>query len=155
MNKACFAAGCFWGVQKHFSDLNGVHGTQVGYCGGDVQNPTYKQVCSGTTNHAEACLVTFNPEIICYEQLLRTFWDIHDPTTLNRQGPDVGSQYRSAIFYYDVEQQQLAETSKKQMNVSGKWRNPIVTEIVAMPEWWVAEEYHQHYLTRKSGFFGF
>lgn len=143
--KATFAAGCFWGVEEAFTHLPGVLETIVGYTGGHVANPTYEQVCSHTTGHAEAVQITFDPEKIRYEQLLDKFWEIHDPTTLNRQGPDIGSNYRSAIFYHNNEQKKEAEKSKNEFGKSGKLDRPIVTEIQASGPFYKAEEYHQKY----------
>src|SRR4051812_3396247 len=127
MAKACFAAGCFWGIEATFAHLTGVTHTCVGYTGGTLANPTYQQVCSGNTRHAEAVLIDYDPRQISYRQLLEVFWQCHDPTTLNRQGPDVGSQYRSAIFYFDDEQAQLAQQSKTQLQAEGGFSHPIVT----------------------------
>ncbi len=145
---ATFAAGCFWGVEETFRQLKGVTQTTVGYRGGALSNPTYSDVCSGQTGHAEAVQIEFDPEIISYETLLNTFWKSHDPTTLNRQGPDVGSQYRSVIFYHDETQRKLAEKSKS------IWQNqfdrPIVTEITEAGPFYKAEEYHQQYLRKKG-----
>ncbi len=148
MKKATFAAGCFWGVEKIFLKLPGVISTQVGYAGGSVKNPDYEQVCSGSTGHAEALEVTYDPKIILYEELLAVFWEYHDPTTKNQQGPDIGSQYRSAIFYYDEEQKKLAEKSRELLDVSGVYKNKIVTEIVPAAPFFSAEEYHQRYLEK-------
>lgn len=146
LEKATFAAGCFWGVEEAFTHLEGVEETIVGYTGGHTTNPTYEEVCSHTTGHAEAVQITFNPEKISFEQLLNKFWEIHDPTTLNRQGPDIGSNYRSAIFYHTDEQKKLAEKSKNELESSGKLKNsPVVTEIVAAGPFYKAEEYHQKY----------
>lgn len=145
MEKATFAAGCFWGVEEAFTHLDGVKETIVGYTGGHTTNPTYEQVCSHTTGHAEAVQITFNPKKITYKQLLGEFWEIHDPTTLNRQGPDIGNNYRSAIFFHSDEQKKLAEKSKSELNRSGKLDRPIVTEIVPAGQFYKAEEYHQKY----------
>lgn len=145
MEKATFAAGCFWSVEEAFTHLNGVTKTIVGYTGGHTANPTYEQVCSHTTGYAEAVQVTFDPKKITYEQLLNKFWEIHDPTTLNRQGPDIGSNYRSAIFYHSDEQRKLAEKSKNDLDRSGKLDRPIVTEITQAGPFYKAEEYHQKY----------
>lgn len=146
MEKATFAAGCFWGVQKKFDQVEGVVSTRVGYTGGTKENPKYKEVCTGTTGHAEAIEITFDPQIISYEQLLAVFWEIHDPTTSNRQGPDVGSQYRSAIFYHSPEQEKLAKASKEK--ASEKYGKPIVTEITEATTFYEAEKYHQKYLNK-------
>ena len=148
---ATFAAGCFWGVEAEFRKLPGIIDTQVGYTGGHTENPTYNQVCSDTTGHAEAIQITFDPKKLSYEKLLETFWNIHDPTTYHRQGPDIGSQYRSAIFFHDKEQQELAEISKtKQQSTLSE---SIVTEIVPASIFYSAEEYHQRYVEKqgKSG----
>ncbi len=150
---AIFAAGCFWGIEAQFRKLKGVISTRVGYTGGNFPNPTYKDVCSHKTGHAEAVEVTFDPTIISYTDLLDVFWDIHDPTTLNRQGFDIGSQYRSAIFYLNEEQKKEAHNSRKRVEESKKYRNPIVTEIVPASKFWQAEEYHQQYLEKKRGRF--
>ncbi len=148
--KATFAAGCFWGVEATFRKTPGVVDTAVGYTGGKVDNPTYKQVCSGRTAHAEAVEVIFDPEKTSYEKLLEVFWSCHDPTTPNRQGPDIGHQYRSAIFYHSEEQKNAAEVSKEQLDRSGKLRRPVVTEIVPAATFWRAEEYHQRYLEKRG-----
>jgi len=145
---ATLAAGCFWGVEEIFRTQPGVIQTEVGYTGGHTENPTYKQVCYENTGHAEAVVVTFDPEMISYEKLVRTFFDLHDPTTVNRQGPDVGSQYRSAIFYHSSAQKETAEKIKDELNKSEKFSDPIVTEIVAAPTFWRAEEYHQKYFLK-------
>lgn len=150
MEKATFAAGCFWGVELDFSKVEGVHSTLVGYTGGHLENPDYGSVCKDSTGHAEAVEVCFDPAIISYEDLLGIFWQFHDPTTVNRQGPDTGSQYRSVIFFHSPEQEHLAAASKEILNSSGKWKNPVVTEIVAAPHFWLAEDYHQKYLEKKG-----
>ena len=142
---ATLGAGCFWCVEAIFQDLKGVRKVISGYTGGTVENPTYEQVCTGTTGHAEAVQITFEPTIISYAELLDVFWRTHDPTTLNRQGADVGTQYRSAIFYHSDEQRQLAEQSKKDIDASDLWPNPIVTEIVPFSNFYEAEAYHQNY----------
>jgi peptide-methionine (S)-S-oxide reductase len=148
--KATFAAGCFWGVEATFRQLKGVLSTQVGYIGGSVSNPTYKQVCTDTTGHAEAVEVTYDPSLISYNDLLNVFWENHDPTQLNRQGPDHGTQYRTAIFFHSPEQQKLAEGSKIEMEVSRRFTRPIATHIVPTVEFWPAEEYHQQYLEKRG-----
>lgn len=148
-DKAIFAAGCFWHIQILFHKTAGVTTTNVGYTGGHQENPTYRQVCHGDTGHAEAVLVEYDPNEISYQQLLQIFWDCHDPTTMNRQGPDIGSQYRSAIFYTNEEQQQLATASKEE--ISAKHSNPIVTEIVVATEFYPAEDYHQFYILKRKG----
>ena len=151
MEKACFAAGCFWGVEAAFRKLPGVVNATVGYTGGKTENPTYKQVCTDRTGHAEAVLVEFDPQQVSYEKLVEFFFDIHDPTTLNRQGPDHGSQYRSAVFYQSSEQKQTAEAVKERLAASGKFRRPIVSEITSATTFWPAEEYHQRYFEKHGG----
>ena len=141
--KATFAAGCFWGIEAAFKQLKGVTGTTVGYTGGSFENPTYENVCSNKTGHAEAVEVVFDPKKVTYDQLLKVFWQIHDPTQFNRQGPDVGSQYRSVIFYYTSKQKKLADASLK--NEQKKHAKPIATKIVKASKFWPAEEYHQDY----------
>ncbi len=148
MEKATFAAGCFWHVEEAFRQLKGVVSTTVGYIGGTTKNPTYEDVCTDNTGHAEAVEITFDPKKISYEELLTVFWDIHDPTTKNRQGPDIGTQYRSAIFYHSEEQKKQAEQSKMSLEQSGKIRKKIVTEILKVTIFYPAEEYHQHYLLK-------
>jgi peptide-methionine (S)-S-oxide reductase len=148
MEKAAFAAGCFWGVEDSFRKVKGVTDARVGYTGGTTRNPTYKTVCSGTTGHAEAVEVTFDPAQVSYQELLEYFWKIHNPTTRNRQGPDIGSQYRSAVFYYSPQQQAAAEAMKQALDKSGKFPWPIVTEIVPATAFWRAEEYHQRYFAK-------
>jgi peptide-methionine (S)-S-oxide reductase len=154
MNKniqiATFAAGCFWGVEEAFHHLPGVLETEVGYSGGHTENPNYEQVSSGTTGHAESVRLKYDPEKIQYEKLLEIFWDSHDPTTPNQQGPDIGSQYRSIIFYHDNDQQRLALESKEKLDASGKYETPIVTEIIPAAPLYRAEEYHQQYF-HKTG----
>ena len=143
-----FAAGCFWGVEKTFSEIKGVLETKVGYTGGKTINPTYEQVCYNNTGHAESVLINFDERLVSYDELLSVFWDCHDPTTLNRQGPDIGSQYRSSIFYLDNEQKEKAFNSKKK--IAKKYTNSIVTQIVEAPEFYLAEEYHQKYIDKKN-----
>lgn len=155
MEKATFAAGCFWGVEESFHELPGVVATRVGYTGGNVEQPTYQQVSSDTTGHAEAVEVTFDPDKISYEQLLNVFWQIHDPTQVNRQGPDVGSQYRSAIFYHSEQQRLLAEKSRDALDASGRYQRSVATEIVPATTFWEAEEYHQKYYLKNSCGCGF
>jgi len=150
MEKATFAAGCFWGVEAAFRQLAGVRATAVGYLGGQTQNPTYEQVCTGRTGHAEAVEVEFDPAQLSYEQLLELFWQCHDPTQLNRQGPDVGEQYRSAIFYHTPKQQAAATAAKQKLAASGKFARPVVTEIVPAGAFYRAEEYHQQYLEKRG-----
>ncbi|MFP4499887.1 MAG: peptide-methionine (S)-S-oxide reductase MsrA [Candidatus Hydrogenedentota bacterium] len=150
MEKATFAAGCFWGVEAAFRRVKGVEATSVGYTGGHKEEPTYKQVCSGNTGHAEAVEVVYDPEKVSYEDLLGVFWQNHDPTQVNRQGPDIGDQYRSAIFYHDEAQQEAAEKSKAAIEESGKYRKSIATEIVPAQTFWRAEDYHQQYLEKRG-----
>lgn len=148
LSKATFGAGCFWGVEETFRRLPGVTGTSVGYCGGHTDQPTYEQVCTDRTGHAEVVEVEFDPARIGYDALLDVFWTNHDPTTLNRQGPDVGTQYRSVIFHHDDAQRIAAEASRARWAASGRFRRPIVTEIVPAAPFHRAEEYHQRYLAR-------
>jgi len=148
--EAIFAAGCFWGVQNYLDQVPGVVETEAGYTGGHIDNPTYEQVCTHTTGHAEAVRVVFNPEKISYKTLLRQFFRMHDPTQLNRQGPDVGDNYRSAIFYKDESQKQAAKKMINELNESGKYKKPVVTTLEKAGKWWPAEEYHQKY-TQKTG----
>ena len=148
MEKATFAAGCFWGVEAEFRKVKGVVSATVGYTGGRTKDPTYKEVCTDKTGHAEAVLVEYDPSQIAYEDLLNVFWETHDPTQLNRQGPDVGTQYRSAIFYHNPEQQAAATASKERLQKSGRYKKSIVTEIVPASEFWRAEEYHQQYFQK-------
>lgn len=155
MEKAIFAAGCFWGVEDAFLNVAGVAATRVGYAGGHTSNPTYHEVCGGDTGHAEAVEVAFDPALVSFEQLLAVFWQSHDPTQLNRQGPDFGSQYRSAIFYLSDQQRQAAESSLDRLDRSGRLRRPIVTEIMAAGTFWEAEEYHQKYHLKHAGGCGF
>jgi len=142
---ATFGAGCFWCVEAVFQDVKGVISVVSGYSGGAMENPTYEDVCSGTTGHAEAVQITFDPAVITYPELLEIFWKTHDPTTLNRQGNDVGTQYRSVIFYHNESQKQHAEKYKKELNNAGIWNNPIVTEITLYKNFYKAEGYHQNY----------
>jgi peptide-methionine (S)-S-oxide reductase len=146
--KATFGAGCFWGVEAAFRRLDGVNATRVGYAGGHTERPSYKEVCSDRTGHAEVVEVTYDPERVPYEQLLAVFWAEHDPTQLNRQGPDVGSQYRSAIFVHDEEQRRAAETSRER--VQDRFSRPVVTQIEDAPPFWEAEDYHQQYLEKRG-----
>ena len=150
MEKATFAAGCFWGVESAFRSAKGVTDAQVGYTGGTTKNPTYRDVCGGDTGHAEAVEVTFDPAKISYEQLLKLFWDMHNPTTPNRQGPDVGSQYRSAVFFHTPDQKATALAVKEQLEKAGKYKAPIVTQIAPAATFYRAEEYHQRY-NEKNG----
>jgi peptide-methionine (S)-S-oxide reductase len=148
---ATFSAGCFWGVEAAFRALDGVVDTSVGYSGGSVPDPTYEDVCSGRTGHAESVRVVFDPEVISFERLLEVFWSIHDPCTLNRQGPDVGSQYRSAVFYHSEAQRELAQASKDRLNAAGRCgARMVVTEIVPAVAFHPAEEYHQRYLEKRE-----
>lgn len=151
--KATFAAGCFWGVQEAFETLPGVAGTRVGYIGGRTDAPTYKEVCNGNTNHAEALEIDYDEAKISYRELVNFFFKLHDPTTLNRQGPDIGSQYRSAIFTHSAQQEQVARETVEELKRVGAFNRPIVTQIVAAPTFWPAEEYHQHYF-KKQGISG-
>ncbi|MCP4815648.1 MAG: peptide-methionine (S)-S-oxide reductase MsrA [Planctomycetaceae bacterium] len=150
MAKATFGAGCFWGVEVTFRQLEGVLDAQVGYLGGHLVNPTYQDVCTGTTGHAEVLQVEFDPAQISYESLLDVFWKCHDPTQLNRQGPDVGTQYRSGIYYEDEAQRATAEASRASLEQSGQHSNPIATEIAAASDFYRAEEYHQQYLEKRG-----
>ena len=150
LEQAAFGAGCFWGVEAAFQAIPGVRKTAVGYQGGTLKNPTYEDVCSGGTGHAEVVHVEYDPAEVSYEKLLDLFWEEHDPTTSNRQGPDVGTQYRSVIFYYTPAQKAAAENSKAKLEASGRFRRPIVTQIVPAPEFYHAEEYHQKYLEKRG-----
>jgi peptide-methionine (S)-S-oxide reductase len=150
MEKAAFGAGCFWGVEVAFGQLKGVTKTSVGYMGGKTQNPTYKEVCTDTTGHAEVVQVEYDPAVVSYDALLNLFWTCHDPTQLNRQGPDHGTQYRSAIFTYSEAQKAAAEKSKKALQDSGKHKKPVVTTIEAAPAYYIAEDYHQKYLEKRG-----
>lgn len=147
---ATFGAGCFWGVEAAFRRTPGVIDTAVGYSGGHLEKPTYKDVCTDETGHAEVVQVTFDPQKLSYSQLLDVFWKIHDPTQLNRQGPDFGKQYRTAIFFHSPEQEQIARKSKQALEASGKFRHPIATEISPAKMFWRAEEYHQRYLEKRG-----
>jgi len=150
MEKATFGAGCFWGVEATFRSIPGVVSTLVGYCGGKTDNPTYQDVCTDTTGHAEVVEITFDPAQLPYEQLLETFWKLHDPTTPNRQGPDVGSQYRSVIFFYSPAQEAAARAARERLDKSGKFRNPVVTQIIPAAPFYKAEDYHQRYLEKRG-----
>ena len=145
---ATFAGGCFWGVEYNFRRVPGVLDAQVGFMGGRLDNPTYKQICYEDTNHAEVVHLRYDPEKVSFDKLVRIFFKLHNPTTLNRQGPDVGTQYRSAIFYHTPEQKEAAEKVKAQLDVSGEFRQPIVTEITQAKEFWKAEDYHQQYIEK-------
>lgn len=148
--KATFGAGCFWGVEAAYRQIPGVLSTKVGYLGGTMENPTYSDVCSGRTGHAEVVQVTYDPARLTYDDLLTVFWDNHNPTTLNRQGPDIGTQYRSAIFYHDDDQKQAAIASKEERDRSGRFHKPIVTEVTPASLFYEAEEYHQLYLEKRG-----
>lgn len=148
---ATFGAGCFWGVEDVFMQIPGVLDTAVGYMGGTLEHPTYEMVCTDSTGHAEVVQVTYDPSKVKYDDLLKIFWENHNPTTPNRQGPDSGSQYRSVIFYYSPEQKDAAEKSKEAVDASGAWTRPVVTEIVPASTFWRAEEYHQKYHLKNGG----
>jgi peptide-methionine (S)-S-oxide reductase len=148
--KATFGAGCFWGVEAAFRQIPGVTATAVGYMGGSKANPTYQDVCTDETGHAEVVEVQYDPSQVTYEQLLKVFWENHNPTTMNRQGPDIGSQYRSAIFVHSPEQESAAKASKEKLQASGKFSRPIVTEITPAKQFYRAEDYHQQYLEKRG-----
>jgi len=150
MEKASFAAGCFWGVEATFRQVKGVVSTAVGYMGGTLENPTYEDVCTDRTGHAEAVEVVYDPNQVSYDSLLKVFWENHDPTTLNRQGPDAGTQYRSAIFFHTPEQEAAAKASKEKLEKAHVFKRPIVTQIVPASEFWKAEDYHQQYLEKRG-----
>lgn len=150
MEKATFAAGCFWGVEAMFRAVPGVISTRVGYTGGTLENPRYKDVCTDRTEHAEAVEIAYDPTRVSYDELLDVFWKGHDPTMLNRQGPDIGTQYRSAVFYHNPEQEAAAHASKERLEKSGEYRRPIVTEIIPASQFWQAEDYHQQYLEKRG-----
>lgn len=150
MKEAIFGAGCFWCVEAVFQQINGVEKPTSGYMGGGIENPSYREICTGRTGHAEVVKLTYNESKITYDELLEIFWTTHDPTTLNRQGNDVGTQYRSVIFYLDDEQKKLAETYKKKLNESGVYRDPIVTEISPATSFYPAEDYHQNYFNENG-----
>jgi peptide-methionine (S)-S-oxide reductase len=151
MATATFGAGCFWGVEEAFRRIPGVVDTAVGYMGGQLDNPTYKQVCTDSTGHAEVVQLEYDPAQVGYDRLLDVFWELHDPTTPNRQGPDIGTQYRSAVFYHDDQQQAVATASKERLQGSGQLRRPVVTEITPASTFWRAEEYHQRYIAKNGG----
>ncbi len=150
MESATLGGGCFWCIEAVFQNVDGVASVTSGYCGGEVPNPTYREVCAGTTGHAEVAQICFDNEKTSFAELLELFWRAHDPTTLNRQGADVGSQYRSAIFYHDENQKQIAEQSLAALNQSGLYPNPAVTQIAALPRFYPAEDYHQDYYRNNS-----
>lgn len=150
MEIATLAGGCFWCTEAIFKRLKGVESVASGYGGGQMENPTYEQISSGETGHAETIQITFDPKIISFEKLLDVFWHLHDPTTVNRQGTDVGTQYRSVIFYHNKEQKRIAKSSKKQIEQSGMYKDPIVTQIVPFRTFYKAEDYHQNYYERNS-----
>ena len=151
--KASFAAGCFWGVEARFRQVPGVLDAEVGYMGGSTREPTYQQVCTGATGHAETVQLTFDDTEVAYPELVDCFFALHNPTTLNRQGPDRGTQYRSVIFFHDAEQERIAREKIQAVDASGKWRDPVVTEVEPATEFWRAEEYHQRYLEKNGGGF--
>lgn len=148
--QATFGAGCFWGVEEDFRVIPGVLETKVGYMGGTLKNPTYEDVCSDTSGHAEVVHLSYDPDVVSYQTLLKVFWENHNPTTMNQQGPDYGSQYRSVIFTYSPEQVAEAEGSKLSLEMSGKWKSPIVTQIVPAETFYPAEEHHQKYLLKRG-----
>ena len=150
LEKATFGAGCFWGVEAAFRQIKGVVSTAVGFSGGTYENPSYHDVCTGRTGHAEVVEVTYDPARVSYEDLLKVFWGNHNPTTLNRQGWDVGTQYRSAIYFHDAKQEAAARASKEQLEKSGKYRKPIVTEVTPASTFYMAEDYHQQYLEKRG-----
>ncbi len=148
---ATFAAGCFWGVEETFRNVEGVTDTTVGYTGGHLENPSYHDVCRGDTGHAESVRVEYDPEVVSYEELLDVFWAAHNPTTSNQQGPDIGTQYRSAIFYHTPEQKEAAERSRRELGESGRYARPVVTRIEPAQTFWPAEDYHQQYYAKRRG----
>ncbi len=150
LEKATFGAGCFWHIEEEFKKLKGVVSTSVGFMGGDFKNPSYKNVCTGNTGHAEVVHLEYDSKIISYEELLEVFWNIHDPTTLNRQGPDIGTQYRSVIFFHNEDQEKTAKLSKEKLENNGKFKNKIVTEIKPSQDFYKAEEYHQQYFEKQK-----
>lgn len=151
MKKATFGSGCFWCTEAVFQDLAGVASVVSGYAGGHIKNPAYREVCEGRTGHAEVVQITYDPDVVSFDTLLEVFWKTHDPTTLNRQGNDVGTQYRSVIYYHDEEQKKLAEAYKEKLNASGAFASPIVTEISPVDVFYAAEEYHQNYFKNNPG----
>ena len=154
MEKAVFGAGCFWHIQDKFKKVNGVMSTSVGYSGGNIKSPTYEQVCTGNTGHAEVVEIDYDPKVVTYSELLNVFWSCHNPTTKDRQGPDIGHQYRSVIYYLNDEQKDLAVDSMTKMDKSGKFRDLIVTEVQPIKQYYKAEEYHQDYFDKKGSLFG-
>lgn len=150
MEKATFGAGCFWGVEAAFRQIRGVASTAVGYMGGTLQDPTYKDVCTDKSGHAEVVQLEYDPSMVSYDELLKVFWQNHNPTTLNRQGPDIGTQYRSVIFFHKPEQETTARASKEELEKAGIFKRPIVTQIVPAQDFWRAEEYHQQYLEKRG-----
>ena len=149
MERATFGVGCFWGPEETFRQVDGVTSTSVGFMGGSLENPTYEEVCTGRTGHAEVVDVEFDPSRIAYGELLEIFWACHDPTTRNRQGPDIGTQYRSVLFFHSPEQEALARVSKEKLECSGRYRSEIVTEIAPASSYYPADEYHQRYLEKR------
>ena len=154
MEKAVFGAGCFWHIQDKFKKVNGVMSTSVGYSGGNIKSPTYEQVCTGNTGHAEVVEIDYDPKVVTYSELLNVFWSCHNPTTKDRQGPDIGHQYRSVIYYLNDEQKDLAVNSMTKMDKSGKFRDLIVTEVQPIKQYYKAEDYHQDYFDKKGSLFG-
>ncbi|ELR71020.1 Peptide methionine sulfoxide reductase MsrA [Fulvivirga imtechensis AK7] len=150
LKKTTLGAGCFWCVEAVFQQLEGVESVISGYTGGKIKNPTYREVCSGLTGHAEVAQITYDPQVISFEDILEVFWKTHDPTTLNKQGADVGTQYRSAIFYHDDEQKRIAEVIKEELDRSGTFEKPIVTEITPLEDFYPAEDYHQNYFNQNQ-----
>jgi len=150
IEKATFGAGCFWGVEEEFRKIEGVRDAAVGYSGGTLENPTYKDVCTDRTGHAEVVEVEFDPSVVGYDRLLDVFWGAHDPTQVNRQGPDVGTQYRSVIFFHSPEQEAAARASRDRLEKSGRFRRPIATQIEPAARFWRAEDYHQQYLAKRG-----
>ncbi len=151
MKEATLGAGCFWCIEACFKDMKGIQSVVSGYAGGHVDHPTYKQVCEGTTGHAEVARITYDPALITFDELLEVFWFVHDPTQLNRQGNDIGTQYRSVVFYHDEEQKELAEAYKARLTAEKVWDQPIVTEITAINNYYPAEDYHQDYFALNPG----
>ena len=154
MEKAVFGAGCFWHIQDKFKKVNGVMSTSVGYSGGNIKSPTYEQVCTGNTVHAEVVEIDYDPKVVTYSELLNVFWSCHNPTTKDRQGPDIGHQYRSVIYYLNDEQKDLSVDSMTKMDKSGKFRDLIVTEVQPIKQYYKAEDYHQDYFDKKGSLFG-